>query len=369
MKLYILGIFFLFVSLNGRTQLSHLPDEDLYTLGKVWGLIKYYHPAVSQGVIDWDSVLLHIKPASIDGIIDEWLKLANAAPANKANDLDYNCDSVTLRNFNLNWTGLLPLSAANKKKLTSLWQYTGNTGRYYSHPDSSRITFNAANEKTYPTFDANIKLLELFRVWNAIEYFYPYKYLLYYPWDNVLKKYIPIFKAIKSELGYQKAIMQLAAAVQDTHTDLKQGYQYAIFGDYSAPFVFQLVSDSVVVTGVKNTAYTTGINMGDIITSINGTPVATIINDRRRYFAASNNNVVVREAYNYLFSSFDSTCRIKGYHANGTPFEVVLPLIKRNFTQSGIKMVYRITGYSIKKKNITIWYGIQQQAGCNPDFV
>lgn len=178
-----------------------------------------------------------------------------------------------------------------------------------------------------------------------------------YPWDNVLKKYIPIFKAIKSELGYQKAIMQLAAAVQDTHTDLKQGYQYAIFGDYSAPFVFQLVSDSVVVTGVKNTAYTTGINMGDIITSINGTPVATIINDRRRYFAASNNNVVVREAYNYLFSSFDSTCRIKGYHANGTPFEVVLPLIKRNFTQEWDKdgiPDYRLF-YKENEYNYLVW--------------
>src|SRR5262245_38754037 len=32
--------------------------ERLASLGKVWGFLKYYHPGVAAGPIDWDSVLV-----------------------------------------------------------------------------------------------------------------------------------------------------------------------------------------------------------------------------------------------------------------------------------------------------------------------
>jgi len=54
-------------------QSNRFSDRDLYDLAKVWGLIKYYHPAASQGKTDWDNFLLQSfsnqKKSSPDEII------------------------------------------------------------------------------------------------------------------------------------------------------------------------------------------------------------------------------------------------------------------------------------------------------------
>ena len=36
--------------------------DDLAKLGKVWGLLKYYHPAVADGQFNWDYELFRIVP-------------------------------------------------------------------------------------------------------------------------------------------------------------------------------------------------------------------------------------------------------------------------------------------------------------------
>src|SRR5882757_5883854 len=36
--------------------------EDLFLLGKIWGFLKYYHPTVTSGKVDWDKELLHFLP-------------------------------------------------------------------------------------------------------------------------------------------------------------------------------------------------------------------------------------------------------------------------------------------------------------------
>ena len=54
---------------------------------------------------------------------------------------------------------------------------------------------------TYP--DAGYRLLALFRFWNVIHYYFPYKYLIDDNWNNVLNAYIPKFINADSELNYE----------------------------------------------------------------------------------------------------------------------------------------------------------------------
>src|SRR5688500_14288574 len=56
--------------------------ERLAVLGRVWGFLKYHHPRISRGEVDWDQALLDAIPAvrgaarrraflaAIDGLID-----------------------------------------------------------------------------------------------------------------------------------------------------------------------------------------------------------------------------------------------------------------------------------------------------------
>lgn len=60
---------------------------------------------------------------------------------------------------------------------------------------------------TFPNID--YQLLSLFRLWNAIQYYFPYKYLLKDNWNEILLNHIPLFLEITSRMGYESALRGL----------------------------------------------------------------------------------------------------------------------------------------------------------------
>ena len=65
------------------------------------------------------------------------------------------------------------------------------------------------HEKPYANLkfpDAGYRLLSLFRYWNIIQYFFPYKNLIEENWNGVLKEFIPNFISATSEIEYKKTI-------------------------------------------------------------------------------------------------------------------------------------------------------------------
>lgn len=331
-------ISFLFITSNLFAQSTQISNDDLYTLGKIWGLIKYYNPAVSQGKVDWDKVLLetlaHKTELTNDQITTHWFEIVDKTSFDIIDVKQTQFDSITTRNFDVKWINKAEnINLATKKKLLQLINHPKNIGTYYSNPIANSIRFSSQNEKVYDYFSTHLKLLELFRIWNAIEYYYPYKYLLDTHWDDVLKKYIPIFKNIRNEKEYRVAISKLTAEIQDTHTSLKNSYQYDIFGKLTSPFTFQVIDTGVLITGIKDEKKTqkAAIKVGDFITKIDGKSIAQIISEKSEFIAVSNESIEIREAYNYLFSSNDSICTIEGIKENGKAFQTNVERMQRIF--------------------------------------
>ena len=48
------------------TEITDIQSENLYRLCKVWGFVKYRHPSVTNGDINWDSELFRIIPRVLD---------------------------------------------------------------------------------------------------------------------------------------------------------------------------------------------------------------------------------------------------------------------------------------------------------------
>jgi hypothetical protein len=71
------------------------------------------------------------------------------------------------------------------------------------------------NEMVFPT--AEYRLLALFRFWNVIHYFFPYKLLMDRTWDEVLPEFIPTFEAVKDSLQYVLTITEMVRHIQDSH--------------------------------------------------------------------------------------------------------------------------------------------------------
>lgn len=373
MKSIVLISFFMASALSA--QLSKFSDRELYQIGKVWGLMKYYHPALSQGKTDWDAVLLETlrsNPKSgPDGIIKDWLHTADQNKFDEITKKDNECDSITLRNFDFSWIEKLKnISPESKKRLADLISHPNNVGSFYSNPPENDIYFSSKNEKVYDTFSVEVKMLDLFRIWNAIEYFYPYKYLLDHQWDDILKKYIPLFKKINNEKDYQSAVMQLAAELQDTHTSIEKTYQYDVVGKLSSPFTFQMVDDAVLITGIKDEAKMKKANLeiGDLITKINGKSILKNIEEKSKYFAFSNRSVELREAYSYLFSGDEETIVVEGIHKNGEKFRTTVERTKRIFDDEWDKdgipdlhLVYKGKTYNYLTYN-------EKESRLNPSF-
>jgi len=369
-----LTILVLFITAPLFAQSKATSEDKFVTLAKVWGVIKYYHPAVSQGKVDWDKTLINTlentSKRSEDAIITEWLEIADKTAFETIASPKTTCDSITLRNFDSKWIAKTKLSPKTKERLLELINDHKNVGTYYSNPTLQSIRLDSQKEQVYKDFSPQIKLLELFRVWNAVAYFYPYKYLLDSNWDNVLKKYVPIFKDIKNEQDYQWAITQLAAEIQDTHTSLKNNYNEAIFGKLGAPFTFQIVDNGALITAVKDEKkmQKATIQIGDWITKINGKSVARIIAEKSSFIPASNASVQFREAYNYLFSGKEAVITIEGLSANGKPFQTNLERMPRSFAnewdKDGIPNYHLL--YNGKSYEYLVWNATENRL--NPTF-
>ncbi|WP_078548774.1 S41 family peptidase [Litchfieldia alkalitelluris] len=193
--------------------------------------------------------------------------------------------------------------------------------------------------------DANYRLLTLYRYWNIIEYFFPYKNLIEENWDDVLKEFIPKFIESSNEQEYKLTTLELIARVHDTHANIYSNEptleQY--WGENYSPIIVSFVEEKAVVTGYfdEELGNQTGMKIGDIITHINGKKVDDIIKAQLKYIPASNFSTKLRDlatkllrsndevlSINYLRNGEEATTELKTYKAqtlnvkNYNPFQV-----------------------------------------------
>ena len=150
--------------------------------------------------------------------------------------------------------------------------------------------------------DYGMKLLALFRYWNYIEYFYPYKYLIHSDWDHLLKKYIPRFYNTKDRLDYTLLLEELIAETEDTHHFILQN---KILNDYygksKLPLSVQFIENKLVVT--NSISENNQVKPGDIILQIDSTATDTLKEKYLKYCTASNQTTTLREVAKKIIRS------------------------------------------------------------------
>jgi len=339
MKRSIILIAFLIAGTLCNAQKEQYSGKELVTLCKTWGLLKYYHPVISNGKADADSLLLsalakHEKP---NDVIKNWLVcLKNNNYTSPTAEIS-KCNDSDTRNFDIRWISDDNLLKKDQKAyLKGLVNPTNAPGTYYTHADTTSIRYSGSNEKVYKdkNGDVNYRILSLFRAWNVIEYFYPYKYSTSRKWDDVLTAFIPKFINAGTELDYTKVLMEFSASIEDTHSHIDPSPYSEVFGTFGAPFTFQIAENQIVVTKPIDDAVCikNGINWGDVITHVDGKTIDAAIAEKSKYLSASNNAVKIRDAYRYMFAGFKGSFTIKGYDKNKVAFTKTIQRIDRSST-------------------------------------
>jgi C-terminal processing protease CtpA/Prc len=111
------------------------------------------------------------------------------------------------------------------------------------------------------------RLLALFRYWNVVQYFYPYKNLIGRDWEDVLKEYVPLFLSSDTEITYETAVRRLSTELHDSHAFLgptKALYEFV--GGFLPPISLRAVSGHSIVVASFDTSVP--IWIGDEVVSI-----------------------------------------------------------------------------------------------------
>lgn len=185
------------------------------------------------------------------------------------------------------------------------------------------------------------RLLGLFRFWNVINYFAPYKNLTDKPWDAVLTDFIPRFLENKSALDYQTTVAEMVARLQDTHgfvqglTALNQQ-----LGLFAPPLGLGSVSGRLAIVDLLDeaAAQAAGVKVGDVILAIDGEPTE----QRIAYLSKLKSLSTPQAAYAYIYplalrGAKDSKARLRVEGADGQTREVelarTLPMERVAFAQ------------------------------------
>ncbi len=299
-KTYIFFILFLFsikVYADNLSSCNKIPDNDLVTIGKVWGFLKYHHPAVTSGKKDWDQELLKLLDrinvrqdcSSLNSILERWVD--ELGPVTVANQKpEYKADDIKLMPDNDWILDTARLSKGLSSKLVSIESAKRPGRQYYFYDVSKQGLEMSANEITYEGADVNcnLRLLSLYRFWNIIQYFYPYKYAIGVSWDDILTRYVPVMIKPQTNKEYILNLMRLTAEVNDAHIALRE--QDWVFGKNYLPSALSVIENKVLVTDYydKNLSLENGINVGDEILEINGVPVNKLLSNLLPYCSGVN---------------------------------------------------------------------------------
>lgn len=283
-------------------QIDHLTDlqaDSLFKLGKVWGYVKYRHPSVIDGSINWDAELFRVMPS-----------LLEAGSAEEANGILFR------------WLGGFPFEISEPDAVSQYWmerQKNGGTSLdtswiedaaylgsdlsgylcrlsqvlvsdrrdSYAYLDGrdGLISFDNEQFLTFDPQDDGAKLLSLFRFWNIYEYYSPNQALTIQDWDEVLRQAIPKMPSADTQKEYVLSIAETAALTGDAHISVSDPADTVdtYYGTFFLPCSFLTIDGKVVVSDA--TAPDTGdrLEPGDVIESIDGTTIEERIQTLSRY--------------------------------------------------------------------------------------
>lgn len=332
--------------------------DNIALLGKVWGFLKYHHPAAGGFGYNWDYELFRILPSVIyaknieqtEAVLYDWVKSLE----------DYAVAGTGLSAITLGYINEMNIS---NRQLLAEMKRIGCAGRVFNKYASVGIATDFSSEAAYNSIDihdAGYSILALLRYWNAVNYYFPYKYAIGRDWNDVLYEFLPEFVQVKDELDYVTALMKLAAATNDTHAMRPWSLEdSAIFGKGMVQVYLRYIEGQYVVTHVKDEA---GLNIGDIILAVNGIPAEKMAERLYPYIAASNESGKKRQIASNLLRSSNDSLQVS-FQRDGKQFE-------RNFycmpdPSAGSPMLATLTKtpYIIERNNVVYYYPIND----NPD--
>lgn len=279
-------------------ELSKHQLDTLVLTAKVWGFVKYHHPAVTGGTQHWDFALLRQlpkllasrNPAEAQKILVAWIDSLGpvAACASCAKT-----DTDWVIKPRLGWLDDARMLGPDlRARLGSIYRNRRGDEQFYVRlvPNVANPEFR--NEPAYADVkvpDAGFQLLTVFRFWNMIEYWFPYRDLIDENWDAVLRDSLLRVGLAQDRAAYRREVAALVARADDGHANAGYGLGIPPEGDCLAPAHLRYIEGQFIVKSLWADTQT-DLRIGDVVIAIDGQPVKAIVDGARPYYGSSNEN-------------------------------------------------------------------------------
>jgi C-terminal processing protease CtpA/Prc len=283
-------------------KLSPVQVENLATLGRVWGFLKYHHPKVLAGALHWDYELFRILPtvlqapnhATANAAMLKWTTALGPVPPCqpcaevKQSNVAMRPDVAWLEDTQL-------LGAELSRALLEIYTNRPASGRqFYLDIAAPVLNPQFKHELGYGDLkfpDAGFQLLALYRFWNIMEYWSPNRDIIGENWTQVLKEFIPRIALAKTKDAYKLEMMALIVRSHDGHANLWGSLNVRPpTGECQFPVTVRFVENQPVIYDyiIPKAAKESGLAIGDVITELDGVPVKKLVEGWKPYYTGSN---------------------------------------------------------------------------------
>lgn len=333
-KLYSRLIIFLLILVTqfNSTAARGFDTQELATVCKIWGFLKYHHPLVAKGKLNWDTEFIKI---ASDNQVNEfnstmitWIKSLGGlnksyfVAINKLND-----------NESLNWINADTLIDDSLRNILWLvYHHRIHSSAYYVKPFFVNGTVLFKNEKVYEDMDysnLSMRLLAVSRYWNAINYFYPYLKLMDDDWNSILPQAIDKMKAVSTLEEYINTLRWMVKQTCDGHNLFYALYSFKRDSLKWAPYTYKIYEGKIWVEGcyVDKSDLYNKLQVGDEIVGVNNQTATEHINYWQFYLNASNTSGLLNHVSYYALCGYDSMLNVKVKRAD-TFFDVTIKRFK-----------------------------------------
>ena len=281
--------------------------DNLETLCRVWGYAKYHHPVFCDTLrrVDVDSALFALLPRVVHAdrktrnrhLLD-WVRSLGDYTPNRVECEQALAPYDLVGTADLGWTADTVLLGGELSHLLQDLRYAERDENYYLRlgqpdqgPDYQYLSLRGESFYPTPQMDSGLNLLLLFRLWNVIEYYAPYRAVTLHPWNEVLSTYIPLMGVETDGRRFARLYMRLIRELND-------GHAYApvemLFGQRMLP-VWPLQAEGRLFVGYSGDS---ALERGDEVLAIDGEPISERLELLREY-ASRSNEASLRKALRY----------------------------------------------------------------------
>ncbi|MBM3724747.1 MAG: hypothetical protein FJW40_04905 [Acidobacteria bacterium] len=300
----------------GISGLTEVQTANVVRLAKIWGFLKYHHPAITGGQKHWDYELFRILPrvleaadgAAVNQVLLAWINGLGEVPECST------CATLDAGRLhlgpNLAWTeDEAQLGPELSQLLRAIYRNrSAAAGNFYVSfvPGVGNPVFE--HERSYrvvPGSDAGYQLLTLFRMWNMVEYFFPYRDVMSDDpaesavyWDKVLMESIPGFALAAGQPELRRELLRFIAKMKDTHANLWNSLDsLPPSGGCQVSAGVRFAEGKAVVAwhNTRNGQADGSLRVGDVLLKVGETPVEELVRQWTPFYAASNDAARLRD--------------------------------------------------------------------------